>query len=332
MRRLQISSMLERMMRHIRSLDRGGTSGTDHAAARGGESELSGAAPPTLLKPPSIQASSEEPELLPPAWELHIAVLELSPAVLGAHGFSREERAAAEDRLQILISCLPPPASTWQSAPRKSVTADQWTSEECEVLRQLSELPTADGLADAEAFAWRMLQIDSVRPRLEAFRFLQFGWGSAFAHQMANLATVRGACDELMQSATTADGTLASLLAQVLALGNALNEGHRVYGGADGFALESLLELGRCPPHPCACGSTLTSLTHHIDADPGPCPSPQVLRDAARQSELGRRDPAPLPRGAHLGAPPLPALRVYHDAHGAPCHGARVHDQAATRV
>ena len=84
-----------------------------------------------------------------------------------------------------------------------------------------------------------------MRPRLEAFRFLQFSLGSTLATQLRSLRTVREACEQMVTSTTTADGALGALLARVLAVGNAINAGHRVFGGAGGFALESLLELGR---------------------------------------------------------------------------------------
>ena len=78
-----------------------------------------------------------------------------------------EEVGAADDRLQLLIECLPPPPAEWEALPLKRDVAAKgaWCREERPGLLSLAALHDASGLGEAEEFIWRMMQIRDVRPR-----------------------------------------------------------------------------------------------------------------------------------------------------------------------
>ena len=208
-RRLQISSMMEQMMRFLRR-----------------------------------SLADTRPLSAAPA-ELQALVMQLPASVFGTHDVSSEAAAAADDRLQLLITCLPPPRDQWASAPRKPEQLGEWGYEECQLLGQLVKLEHSQGLEEPEDFVWRMLQLDRVKERLAAFRLLHLTLEPRLSALTATLKLVSDACSQLVHSASTSDGMLFTLCGKVLALGNAINQGHKVYGDAKGFALEGLLELGR---------------------------------------------------------------------------------------
>jgi len=189
-------------------------------------------------------ATAEERELQQPACELHAAVLELHPSVFGSMATDAAEVAAADDRLQLLIMCVPPPAATWRRAPRKASELGEWTSDECVALGKLAQLRSLETLEPPEDFCWRMMQIcDDLRGQLSAFHLLQFRLGPALRQQLSMLSQVSEACDELVSAVSEPSGVLHQICGRALSLGNQINGRHRVYGNAAGFSLDGLVEL-----------------------------------------------------------------------------------------
>ena len=127
-RRMQISTMLERWMRHVR------------------------------------QATVEVEELHAP-YELQAAVLELDPLLLGTMALTAEELAAADDRLQLLCECLPPPPQQWEALPvPRDARHGEWHRDELEALQALAAVHDATRLDEPEEFVWRMMQVLASSP------------------------------------------------------------------------------------------------------------------------------------------------------------------------
>ena len=94
-----------------------------------------------------------------------------------------------------------------------------------------------------------MLPLEAVRARLGALHAAHFGLPARVPACASALRELTHACHQVTDAACQG-GVLANLLGRVLAFGNHLNARHAEHARAKGFALTSLLELGRypCPP------------------------------------------------------------------------------------
>ena len=146
---------------------------------------------------------------------------------------------------------LPPrPNHQAQTIGRLCATgAGEWSAHECTFLERLAAIEDGRGLRGAEEFVWRMLPLEAVRARLGALHAAHFGLPARVPACASALRELTHACHQVTDAACQG-GVLANLLGRVLAFGNHLNARHAEHARAKGFALTSLLELGRypCPP------------------------------------------------------------------------------------
>ena len=137
---------------------------------------------------------------------LHRAIIALDRIVL-----------TPED-LPALFSCLP-------------------TTDEAQLLRSHIDASGSDGLSNADDFLFRMLHVPRVGPRLHALATSSSAEAGC-AYLLRQLEVAAAGCDQAVGS-----GGLCCVLGVVLAVGNAMNEGNVLRGGAAGFGLETLSTL-----------------------------------------------------------------------------------------
>ena len=111
------------------------------------------------------------------------------------------------------------------------------TPDEANLVRELVDASGADGLNTADDFLWRVLHVPRVAPRLRALAAAST-CEAGCACLLRQLELVTTACEQAASSAA-----LRSALGIVLAVGNVMNEGNMLRGGASGFGLEMLSSL-----------------------------------------------------------------------------------------
>ena len=111
------------------------------------------------------------------------------------------------------------------------------TEDEAALLRTHIDASGTEGLSDADDFLWRMLHVPRVGPRLRALGAASTTEGAS-AYLRRQLDVVSSGCEQALTSVG-----LRGVLGVVLAVGNAMNEGNALRGGASGFGLEALSKL-----------------------------------------------------------------------------------------